>query len=74
MEHDAAVQAEADRSHQFVLSQQQHYPSLPVTNANGEALDAAYFRKISSINFPLFKQLVKKFGSGNVTSRLRGEN
>jgi hypothetical protein len=73
-EHDAAVQAEADRSHQFVLSQQQHYPALPSTNANGEAIDAAYLRKISTINFPLFKQLVKKHGSGNVTARLRGEN
>jgi hypothetical protein len=57
-----------------VLSQQQHYPVLPATNANGEAMDAAYFRRISTINFPLFKQLVKKHGSGNVTARLRGEN
>jgi hypothetical protein len=73
-EHDAAVQAEADRSHQFVLSQQQHYPALPSTNVNGEGIDAAYLRKISTTNFPLFKQLVKKHGSGNVTARLRGEN
>jgi len=73
-EHDAAQQAEADRRHQFVLSQQQHYPALPATNANDEMIDAAYLRKISTINFPLFKQLVKKFGSGNVTSRLRGKN
>ena len=73
-EHDAAVQAEADRSHKFVLSRQKHYPALPSTNSNGEVMDAAYFRKISTTNFPLFKQLVKKFGSGNVTSGLRGEN
>jgi len=73
-EHDAAVQAEADRRHQFVLSQQHNYPALPSTNAGGELIDAAYLRKISTINFPLFKQLVKKHGSGNVTSRLRGEN
>ena len=73
-EHDAAVQAEADRSHQYVLSQQQHYPALPSTNANGEIIDAGYLRRISTINFPLFKKLVKKFGSGNVTARLRGEN
>jgi hypothetical protein len=73
-ERDIAVQEEAQRRHEFVLSQQQHYPTLPATNVNGETIDAAYLRKISTINFPLFKQLVKKFGSGNVTSRLRGEN
>jgi hypothetical protein len=73
-DHDAAVQSEADRRHQFVLSQQQHYPALPATNGNGETIDAAYLRKLSTINYPLFKRLVQKHGSGNVTSRLRGEN
>jgi hypothetical protein len=73
-EHDAAVQAESERRHQFVLGQQQHYPALPATNGNGETIDAAYLRKLSTINYPLFKRLVQKHGSGNVTSRLRGEN
>jgi hypothetical protein len=73
-EHDATVQAESERRHQFVLSQQQHYPALPATNGNGETIDAAYLRKLSTINYPLFKRLVQKHGSGNVTSRLRGEN
>ena len=73
-EHDAAVQAEADRRHKFVLSRQGHYAALRATNENGETIDAKYLRKISTINFPLFKALVKKFGSGNVTARLRGEN
>jgi hypothetical protein len=73
-EHDAAVQAEAARRHQFVLSQQQHYPALPATNGNGETIDAAYLRKLSTTNYPFFKKLVQKHGSGNVTSRLRGEN
>ena len=72
--HDAAVQEESDRRHQFVLSQQQHYPALPTTNGNGEAIDAGYLRKLSTVNYPLFKKLVQKHGSGNVTSRLRGEN
>jgi hypothetical protein len=71
---DAAVQSESDRRHQFVLGQQQHYPALPATNGNGETIDAAYLRKLSTINYPLFKRLVQKHGSGNVTSRLRGEN
>jgi hypothetical protein len=73
-EHDAAVQAESERRHQFVLSQQQHYPALPATNGNGEAIDAVYLRKLSTVDYPLFKRLVQKHGSGNVTSRLRGEN
>jgi hypothetical protein len=74
VEHDKAIQVEADRRHQFVLGQQQHYPVLPTTNGNGERIDAAYLRKLSTINYPLFKRLVQKHGSGNVTSRLRGEN
>jgi hypothetical protein len=73
-EHDAAIQGESERRHQFVLSQQQHYPALPTTNGTGEMIDAAYLRKLSTINYPLFKRLVQKHGSGNVTSRLRGEN
>jgi hypothetical protein len=71
--HDAALRAESDRRQQYVLSQQQHYPALPLTTSDGSALDAAYFRKISTTDFPLFKRIVKKFGSGNVTARLRGE-
>jgi hypothetical protein len=73
-EHDAAIQGESERRHQFVLSQQQHYPALPTTNGNGETIDAAYLLKLSTTNYPLFKKLVQKHGSGNVTSRLRGEN
>jgi hypothetical protein len=73
-EHDGAIQAEADRRHQFVLSQQQHYPPLPATNGNGDTIDAAYLRKLSTTNYSLFKRLVQKHGGGNVTSRLRGEN
>jgi hypothetical protein len=73
-ERDAAVHAEAHRRHQFVLGQQQHYPVLPATNGIGETIDAAYLRKLSTVNYPLFKKLVQKHGSGNVTSRLRGEN
>jgi hypothetical protein len=69
---EAAQREEADRSQKIVLSQQGHYRALPSTNANGELIDAAYLRKISTINFPLFRALVKKHGSGNLTARLRG--
>jgi hypothetical protein len=71
---EAAQREEADRSQRVVLSRQGHYPALPSTNANGEVIDAAYLRKISTINFPLFRALVKKHGSGNLTARLRNEN
>jgi hypothetical protein len=74
-EREIAVKAEADRQHQFVSQQQQGlYPPLPSTNAAGELMDAAYFRKISTITFPLFKQLVKRFGTASITARLRNEN
>jgi hypothetical protein len=73
--HDAAVRAEADRSHQFVSDQQRGlYTPLPAVNANGEAMDSKYFRRISTVDYNLFKTLVKRYGSSQITSRLRGEN
>jgi hypothetical protein len=69
------VQAEADRRHRFVSDQQRGlYPPLPAVNGNGEALDANYFRRISTVDYSLFKTLVKRYGSSQITSRLRGEN
>jgi hypothetical protein len=74
-EHDAAVQAEADRRHQFVSDQQRGlYTPLPAVNRNGEAMDSKYFRRISTVDYNLFKTLVKRYGSSQITSRLRGEN
>jgi hypothetical protein len=74
-EHDAAVQAEADRRHRFVSDQQRGlYPPLPAVNGNGEAMDSKYFRRISTVDYNLFKTLVKRYGSSQITSRLRGEN
>jgi hypothetical protein len=73
--HDAAVQAEADRRHQFVSDQQRGlYTPLPAVNGNGEAMDSKYFRRISTVDYNLFKTLVKRYGSSQITSRLRGEN
>jgi hypothetical protein len=74
-EHDAAVQVEADRRHQFVSDQQCGlYTPLPAVNGNGEAMDSKYFRRISTVDYSLFKTLVKRYGSSQITSRLRGEN
>jgi hypothetical protein len=72
-ERDIFLKAEADRAQQFVLSQQGHYPPLPQANEAGEVIDAQYLRKISTINLPLFRALIKKHGSGHLTARLRGE-
>jgi hypothetical protein len=69
---EAAQRAEADRQHQFVSQQQQGlYSPLPTHNANGETMDSKYFRRISTVDYPLFKQLVRKFGSAQITERLR---
>jgi hypothetical protein len=72
----AAQREEATRQHQFVLSQQQgNYPPLPATMAEtGEVIDAKFVRRLSTINYPLFRAWVKKYGVGNLNSRLRGEN
>jgi hypothetical protein len=71
-EREIAVKAEADRQHQYVLSQQQGlYPILPTHNETGEALDARYFRRLSTLDFKLFKVLVKRFGTSQITERLR---
>jgi hypothetical protein len=70
--HDAALREDAERRHQLLLNQQQHYPELPAT-INGEKIDAAYLRKLSTTSYPLFKQMVRKFGSGRITDRLRNE-
>jgi hypothetical protein len=72
---EQAQREEADRQHKFVSQAQAGlYAVLPAVNANGETMDAKYFRRISTVDYPLFKQLVRKFGSAAVTSRLRGEN
>jgi hypothetical protein len=72
---EAAQREEADRAHKFVVAQQQGlYAPLPAVNGNGETIDAKYLRRISTIDYPLFKRLVQKHGSGQLTSRLRGEN
>jgi hypothetical protein len=69
---EQAQREEADRQHQFVSQQQQGlYAVLPAVNANGETMDSKYFRRISTVDYPLFKQLVRKFGSAQITERLR---
>jgi hypothetical protein len=68
--------AEADRQHQVSLQQQSGmFPPLPAIHAEtGETIDARWLRKISTINFELFKRICKRHGSAAVTSRLRSEN
>ncbi len=74
-EHAAAVREDAERREKFVAEAQRGlYPPLPAVNGRGEPMDAANFRKISTVDYPLFKALVKRHGSSQITARLRGEN
>jgi hypothetical protein len=73
-EHAAAVRADAERREKFVADQQRGlYPPLPLVNGCGERMDAAYFRKISTTDYQLFRALVRRHGTNQITSRLRGE-
>jgi hypothetical protein len=68
----AAQRDEADRQHQFVSQAQAGlYSPLPTHNQAGELMDSRYFRRISTLDYQLFKSLVKKFGSAQITERLR---
>jgi hypothetical protein len=75
-EREEFQRAEAERSHKIVLAQQQQsgiYPPLPATDENGNVIDSKFIKKLSTVDFPRFKAMVKRFGSGAVTQRLRGE-
>jgi len=48
------------------------FPPLPEFNQHGEKLDGAYLNKISNTNLQLFKNMMRKYGAGNLTARLRG--
>src|SRR5262249_39508780 len=74
-EHTAAVKADAERREKFVADAQRGlYPLLPTVNGRGETMNAAYLRKISTVDYQLFKALVNRHGTAQVTARLRGEN
>lgn len=71
-ERQIAIKAEADRQHQFVSQQQQGlYSPLPTHNQAGELMDAKYFRRLSTLDFAAFKVAVKKWGTAQITERLR---
>ncbi len=49
------------------------FPVLPTHNLEtGEALDSAYFIRLSNNDMHRFRMYVKRYGSHNVTNRLRG--
>jgi hypothetical protein len=71
-EREAFQRAEADRQHQFVSQAQAGlYSPLPTHNTQGEVMDGKYFKRISTLDYALFKQLCKKFGTAQITERLR---
>jgi hypothetical protein len=71
-EREIAIKTEADRQHQFVAQKQAGlYSPLPTHNAEGEVMDGKYFKRISTLDYQLFKAMVRKHGSAAVTERLR---
>ena len=73
--HVAAVRADAERREKLVAEAQRGlYPPLPAVNGHGEEMNSAYFRRISTTDYNLFKALVRRHGSAQITSRLRGGN
>jgi len=71
-EREIAIKTEADRQHQFVAQKQAGlYSLLPTHNAQGEVMDGKYFKRISTLDYQLFKAMVRKHGSAQITERLR---
>jgi hypothetical protein len=71
-EREIAIKTEADRQHQFVAQKQAGlYSPLPTHNAQGEVMDGKYFKRISTLDYQLFKAMVRKHGSAQITERLR---
>ena len=71
-EREIAIKTEADRQHQFVAQAQAGlYSPLPTHNSQGEIMDGKYFKRISTLDYPLFKAMVRKHGSAQITERLR---
>jgi hypothetical protein len=71
-EREIAIKAEADRQHQFVSQAQAGlYSPLPTHNQAGELMDGKYFKRISTLDYQLFKAMVRKHGSAQITERLR---
>jgi hypothetical protein len=68
----AAQREEADRAHKFASQAQAGlYSPLPTHNQAGELMDSKYFRRLSTVDFAVFKVAVKKWGTAQITERLR---
>jgi hypothetical protein len=73
---EQAQRGEATRRHQFVMQQQKqsgNYQELPATDENGVVIDSRYIKKLSTLDMPRFKAMVRRYGTSSVTQRLRGE-
>jgi hypothetical protein len=69
---EQAQRDEADRAHKFVSQAQAGlYSPLPTHNQAGELMDSKYFRRLSTVDFAAFKVAVKKWGTAQITERLR---
>jgi len=73
-EREAFQRAEAERSHKFVLAQQQQsgqYPPLPAADENGTVIDSRYVKRLSTLDFARFKAMCKRYGTAQITEVLR---
>jgi hypothetical protein len=71
------IQAQREEAERQIAAREQidaayGFPPLPEFNQHGEKIDAAYLNRISNTNLQLFKNLLRKHGSANLTARLRG--
>ena len=74
---EQAQRDEATRRHQFVMRQQKqsgNYQELPATMPDtGEVIDSKFIKRLSTLDFPRFRAMIKRYGTSSVTQRLRGE-
>jgi hypothetical protein len=70
-----AKQAEIDRMIKETDNRDASVGFQPIPERNletGEFLDSGYFMRLSNTNMAGFRQAIKKWGSANVTARIRG--
>ena len=67
------AQTESKERESVTAQMQAGYPSLPARWIDGSVIDRRWLIQISNKNYPLFRDIVKRFGSANVTARIQGE-
>jgi hypothetical protein len=47
------------------------YPPLPTTDENGTVIDTRNIKRLSTLDYPRFRAMVKRFGTAQITEVLR---